>query len=149
MANTLTFSGMGGVDTTAFKNFARALRRKAPELAVELRTNLRAAGNIIAEDARSRASFSTKIPGSIKVRVSAATVSIVAGGPKAPDAAPYENEGNEGDFRHPLFGDREHWYSQKARPFLHPAVEHGRAAAQAAAIDALDKAVKEVVLETG
>jgi hypothetical protein len=57
------------------------------------------------------------------VRSSGIRVSVVAGGAKAPDAAPYENKGVDGFFRHPVFGNREVWVDQKARPFLRPAAE--------------------------
>lgn len=146
--NTVTLTGGGGLDTRDFSRFAKALRRQAPDMAVTLRKELRAAGEIVAADARARASFSSKIPASIKTRVSGATISIVAGSKKAADAAPYENEGKQGDFRHPLFGNRAVWISQKAHPFLHPALEAGRPAVMDAALQALDRAVDQVTRDT-
>lgn len=114
------------VDTRAMSRLSRDLRRASPVAAAEARARIRAAAEVVAEEARGRASFSTRIPGSIKVRGSAFGVKIVAGGPTAPDAAPLENHGREGMFRHPVFGNRENWVEQKSRPFLAPALDAHR-----------------------
>lgn len=111
------------VDTSQLKTFATALRKTAPDLFKEFGAGLRAGGLIIAEDAKQRANFSTRIPPSIKVRRSGVSVKIIAGGDTAPEAAPLENQGQSGTFRHPVFGNFDVWVNQQARPFLAPAVE--------------------------
>jgi hypothetical protein len=134
------------VDTRALNRLARDLRKSAPEAAAAAKTRIRAMAEVVAEDARHRAGFSTRIPTTIRVRSTGFTVRIVAGGDAAPDAAPLENKGREGDFRHPVFGDRERWVSQKARPFLAPALDAHREMVvhelEAAVHDAVERALE-------
>lgn len=128
VARAPTTSKSGGVkvvvDTKALARLARDLRAAAPEAWKACRVSLRAAGEIVAQDARARTSYSSRIPGSIKVRVtSGGNVKVVAGGEAAPDAAAIENRGR-GHVRHPVFGDREVWTDKNSRPaFLAPALE--------------------------
>lgn len=94
-----------------------------------LRDGLRAAGELVAADARSRASWSSRIPGSIAVKVRAGYAEVSAGGGGAPHAAAYEHEGRTGVFRHPVNAWARHdrgewvWANNPARPFLGPALE--------------------------
>lgn len=78
----------------------------------------------IRDDMARRASWSTRIPGSIGMRVSfaRASVDIKVDRKKAPHARPYEGLGSPGTFRHPVYGNREKWVSQATRPFFFPAV---------------------------
>lgn len=124
-------TGGSGIDTTEFKDAVKALRKAEPILQRELRRELRAAGMIVAVEARAIASKSSKtIPPTIKVRTAGATVAIIAGGADAPVAALFEL-GNTGDrrsseaagsgtFRHPVFG-RDAWVEQDMHRFLAPA----------------------------
>lgn len=89
-------------DTHQLSQLARDLASAAPEAWAACRVGLRAAGNVVAVDARERASFSTRIPGSIKVRTLRGNVKLIAGGESAPNAAPIENKG-KGFVRHPVF----------------------------------------------
>ncbi len=111
------------IDTSELKRFAVQLRKSAPELSKEFNAGLRAGGELVAQQAKSNASFSSRIPGSIKVRRAGVKVTVSAGGASAPEAAPLEHGGQPGTFRHPVFGNREVWVNQPARPFLMPAVE--------------------------
>lgn len=99
--------------------------------------------NVIAREAkRISGRFSRRIPGTIHVEKSFdGTVSVVAGGPAAPNAIMFETLGA----RHPLFahGPRgtdgwRHWYTQPYRPFLEEA-------AQRAAQDACNKFADEII----
>src|SRR5579859_5747800 len=76
----------------------------------------------IADGARSNASWSTTVPASIRTeQVDENTVNIVA------DAGPaYPAEVRA---RHPLFGNRHHWYGPPGAPFLAPAAEERAGAA--------------------
>jgi len=82
------------------------------------------AGDIVAEAAKGYASWSTRIPSTLKVvgggnkqGTSITAVSVKAGGPNAPHAAAYE--GTKGDvFRHPVYGNMGNWVDQDARPYL-------------------------------
>ena len=70
------------------------------------------------------------------------SVSVTAGGKRAPEAVVLEHGGVEGTFRHPVFGNRDVWVSQKARPFLAPAFKEGEELAVAAADRALQKILR-------
>jgi hypothetical protein len=135
-----------GIDTSDFRAVAKALRAAAPQTAKALRKNLRTAGLGVAAEARKKAGEHSKsIPPTVKVRVASTTVSIVAGGQNAPLAALYEigNKGrNPGDFRHPVFGNRNVWVTQKGYPFLRPAALAARAELEVAVVAALDEAVR-------
>ena len=132
-------------DTQQVSRLARALARAAPEAWAACRVSLRAAGMIVADDARGRASFSTRIPGSIRVRTGRGNVRVVAGGPTAPDAAPLENKGQSGNFRHPVWGNREVWVDQPARPFLAPALDAHREEVAQLMEDAVLRAVEMAI----
>lgn len=109
------------IDMSQLREFGRVLHRLAPELEKEFRNGLAAAGEIIAAAARRKAGeFSTRIPATVKVRRRGNRVRVVAGGPGAPGAAAINNKGLTGIFRHPVFGNREVWVDQPARPFLEP-----------------------------
>ena len=122
-----------------------------------LRPALRASGDEIAADARTRAGWSTRIPATIKVRSSFRAnregVELVAGGPNAPHARPYEglSAGQFGKFRHPVFADAENfarngwtWVESPTRPFLFPAATAGEEKATQKVITALDVAAKAI-----
>ena len=85
--------------------------------------DLAAAANIIADTARELAAWSEQIPGAIQVTVSGNTAEISC---DAPPAYPAETRA-----RHPLFGDREHWYGPPGAPFLGPAADARAGAAMA------------------
>lgn len=130
------------IDTSSFAKFARDLARVDLALKAEMRKEMKAAGEIVATEARARAGFSTRIPGSIKVGVAGNKIRVYAQAKKAPEAKPLENGGQDGTFRHPVFGDRQNWVSQPARPFLRPALEANGAAAVAAAKRAVETALR-------
>jgi hypothetical protein len=97
------------------------------DLRKKLRPRLRIAGRIVADDAKARASWSTRIPRAIRVSTSFTGrrpgVSVIVNKSKAPHARPYEHGGEPGKFRHPRWGDRRRWFDQQARPFLAPALQ--------------------------
>lgn len=121
MANSVSH-GTIVVDTRELKALAKDLKASSPELTKRLRTGMRAAGQIVADEAKSRSAYSRQIPGSIGVSVLGfgATVKVTA---KAPNAAPIENEG-KGFVRHPVFGDMDVWTAKNSHPaFLGPALD--------------------------
>lgn len=132
------------IDTSSFTKFAKDLKRASPELAKSLRKNLKLAGEVVAADARRRSSWSSRIPQAIKVGANRNLIRVYVLKSKAPEAKPLEHGGQQGTFRHPVFGNREVWVSQPARPFLGPAAEAGRPAALLAAKKAVDDALEEV-----
>ena len=90
------------------------------------RRMMRTAGQGMLSDAKGNASWSSRIPAALSLRVTLNAarpgIAIRASLKAAEHARVYE--GILGDtFRHPLFGDRDFWYTQRARPYLLPAVE--------------------------
>jgi hypothetical protein len=148
MANQVTLkSGALTVDLTGFRDFARDLRKAEPVLAAGLKAKLRAVGMIVAERAKDLSGAASRtIAPSIKVRVSAATVSVVAGGNGIPLAGLMEmgNKGQDGasSFRHPVFGNKTAWVEQPTHPYLFPAVEESAVLVEAGATEALDAAIR-------
>ena len=124
------------VNLRELRDLAMAVKAADPELAKSLRAELKKAGNVVASQARMNAPTKT-IPNTIKVRTYGFNVSVVAGGGNTPAAA-FEHGGVPGSFRHPLFGNRDHWYSQAAQPFLFPAFEARQPQLVSGIIGALD-----------
>jgi hypothetical protein len=65
---------------------------------------------------------SKKIPPSVSSRVVRGIAYVSAGGVggrQAPNAYMFEEQGA----RHPLFGNKKHWYDQPYRPFMEAAIE--------------------------
>jgi HK97 gp10 family phage protein len=133
------------VDATGLRALAADLRTVSPELYTAFRARTKAAGMLVAAEAKRRSSWSTRIPGSIKVSITnlGTGIKVTANGAKAPDAAPYENKGQSGNFRHPVFGNTDVWVSQKARPFLAPAAEAKAEEVTEAFAEAVDDAFVE------
>jgi hypothetical protein len=98
--------------------------------------DLKAAAEVIADGARSLASsWSVQIPPRIRVSVSASSGTISC---DAPPAYPGETRA-----RHPLFGDRRHWYGPPGEPFLGPAADARAGAAMARYSQKLDRWIRE------
>lgn len=105
-------------------------------LSRSLRQGLREAAKPVLAEAKSRAAqASSHIASTLSTSVSftgkRSGVFITAKGSKMPSGheklpALMENGGKQGTFRHPLFGNRNHWVNQPAHPFLHPALESKR-----------------------
>lgn len=117
------------------------------ELKVKLRPELRAAGQIVRDRARVNASWSTRIPAATRVSIGFTKrnpgVSIVVNRRRAPGARPFEHGGTEGTFRHPVFGHRDRWVTQKARPFLYRAAAEEAPEAERRIAAAVDKVTRE------
>lgn len=146
MASTIHVNAGTGIDTRSFAKFARALRKTAPDLAKELATRLRAAGMVVAHAAQENALPSAQIPPTVKVRVSAVTTKIVAGGPAIAGLWELGNKGGSGaEFTHPVFGNRAVWVKQPTHPFLRPAMEDHADEARASVLEGLDAVIARVV----
>lgn len=117
------------------------------ELRRQLRPGLRAAGLVVADDARRRASWSTRIPRAIRVSVTFSGrrpgVAVVVNNTKAPHGRPFEHGGRPGHFRHPTHGHRDRWVGQQARPFLYPALVAKGAEAAGQIADVVDRVTRE------
>lgn len=117
------------------------------DLKVKLRPELRAAGQIVRDRARFNAAWSKKIPPATRVSVGFTKrnpgVSVQVGKNRAPNARPFEHGGREGSFRHPVFGHRDRWVSQKARPFLYKAAAEEAPEAERRIAAAVDKVTRD------
>lgn len=106
-----------------------ALKGIEGNLRVEMRRGIVAAAKPVADRVKANASWSSRIPGAVKTKVSfsakSAGVTVYVDASKAPEARPLENGGSGGTFRHPVFADQSRqtradytWVSQKAHPFF-------------------------------
>lgn len=107
------------------------LRAIPKEIRSELTPALQDVGEDVASDARSRADWSTRIPGAVKVVVRYGArgrrrpgVLVRVSSRRAPHSRAYEGAGRHGGtFEHPTFGSWEgnKRVTQTRRPFLFPA----------------------------
>jgi hypothetical protein len=111
------------IDVSELKNLGKALHRAAPLVEREFNKGMKSYGDLVAADAKTKANFSSRIPGTIKARRRGRSVSVVAGGSNAPHAPAFEHGGQGGSFRHPVYGNFDAWVEQPAHPYLHPAAE--------------------------
>jgi hypothetical protein len=103
------------------------LKAMEGNLQVELRRGIREAARPMVESVKRNAAWSTRIPDAVKAKpsftVKRASVTIQVDARTAPEARPIEHGGETGTFRHPVYGSRENWADQPARPFFYPSVE--------------------------
>lgn len=118
------------------KDLSKALKAAADGTAPRLRKGLRAAGAIVQRQAQDNASWSSKIPPTIKVGVTQTAVTVYT---KDPQARSYETDG-----KHPVFPrrrlPRKRWAWNKKplkRPFLFPAADHKANEVAQAVLDAV------------
>lgn len=116
-------------DGGAVARLVASLDQVPPELRASVRRAMKPIGEQVVNEARGNAGWSSRIPGSISLRVSFARnpgVSIFAGRGKAPHGRPFEGIRGNASFRHPVFGNRSVWVAQATRPFLRPALDGRR-----------------------
>lgn len=114
------------------------LRRLGPEIRNQFNREMRNVLARVARDAAKRAPVrSGKLRRGITTTVTQEQASVIS---KAPHARIVELGG-----RHPLWGNRSHWYPQKARPHMRPAFD----AAQPVIDEAAQEAVKRAALAAG
>lgn len=116
----------------------RVLGTLPGEVKDALRPGLLEAAQVVADQARSNASYSTRIPAAIyvKPRLAGKSAGAMVGvsEAKAPEAKVLElgNKGSRsGTFRHPVFADSTNrsdwtWVDQDRQPFLFPALHQKR-----------------------
>lgn len=136
-----------GSDFSDLQALVADLGKLTPAMRSELRRGMLAAGKHAHQDARRRASWSSRIPGAVQIGASTgkATIGVYlrVNAARAPHARAYEGlTDRRAFFRHPVFGDPDTWVSQATRPFLAPAVQAARPAVIAAAKDAVKGAAR-------
>lgn len=109
-----------------------------------LRRNLKAAAEPAADQVRQNASWSTRIPAAVGVRVAFTArnvgVTVFVNRKKAPGARPIENDSAFGSFTHPVFGHGS--TSQAAKPFFFDQIEQHLPAVERAASEAIEEAAR-------
>jgi hypothetical protein len=133
---------MATEDLVAFRAAVQALRTMPTEIRKQLRPALRKAAQPIVTTAKGNASWSTRIPGAIRVVVLKRGVEIRVNRKKAPHGRVYEGLSGM-TFRHPVFGNRDVWRAQRARPFLLPAVRAHRDEVRKAVTDVVDQVARQ------
>lgn len=127
----------------------RALSRIPRELHRQIRPRLREVGQDTMREAAVNASWSTRIPRALSVRVTLAGrrpgVSIRASLKIAPHARALEGIIDD-PFKHPVFGDYGIWVSQAARPYLLPATHAAGPRLRQTVVEILDDVHKRVGL---
>lgn len=97
------------------------------EIRAETRTVVRLVAGPVLDRAQVNAAWSKKIPAAMRLTTSfsqrSAGAAITVSRRRAPNARPFENLGRDGTFRHPVWGHRDRWVAQVARPSLFPAVK--------------------------
>ena len=131
------------VDTAELRKLYVDLKGVEGNLRVELRRGIKKAADPLAQRVRANAGWSSRIPGAVKVKPSftarGAGVSIVVDAKAAPEGAPLENKGRGGTFRHPVYGNRDVWATQTARPFFWAAVS------SSGAVSAVEQVIVQVM----
>jgi HK97 gp10 family phage protein len=115
----------------------RDLKKLEPEVSKELRDRLKEIVNVVASDARQKAPYKTgKLAKKIVPSVTNKGAAVLS---KAEHARIMEFGG-----RHPVFGNRNTWVFQPARPHVFPAVEAHRADVDRQGQEALDNALRKI-----
>lgn len=142
----------GSSGSLALSELARDLYRMPAATKRQMRKTFSNAAQPMLADAKSRASWSSRIPGAISVQVTSTDVrlgvALRISAAAAPHARPYEGlsaQGGSSYFRHPVFGNRENWVSQTTRPYAWPAVK----AASDKVIPAIGAAFEDAARECG
>lgn len=129
------------VQFPSVRKLAREMGSIPLELRRELRPRLRVAGEKVRQDVQQGASFSGRIPGAVRMTVAFGSktggVRIFVDAKKAPHARVLENLGRSGSFRHPVFGDRDNWVAQPARPFFFAAIKRNQGQVREQVADAV------------
>ena len=122
-----------GIKFDSLTKLIAAFGTLTKEMKLALGPEVLAAANILADQARSNAKFSTRIPQAIYAKASLTSHSAAIVGVKAsaaPEAKVLElgNTFREGlQFRHPVFGHTDRWVVQDTHPYLFPAVQERNA----------------------
>lgn len=132
-----------GVDFASLDLFMDEMRNVPKDMRRQVRKAIVKATADIRNDMARRASWSSRIPGAIGVRVAfaQARTTIRVDARKAPHARPYEGVGRGNTFRHPVYGNYDIWVTQGTRSFFFPAVRTHRKATR----EAVERAVYEAL----
>lgn len=133
-----------GVNRAELKKLIVDLSAIPDDMRGELDRDIRDGAEVILDEMHRRASWSTRIPGATTMRASGSGADISTATATAPHAPLYE--GLAGDpFRHPVYGNRNAWVDQAARPFFYGSVDD-----KAAEVDErVDRGIERVLHRHG
>ena len=123
---------VGSFDPVSWRQLQRDLKDLGPGVKKELDDEIKTIAGHILSDAKARAGWSSRIPGSLAVSVTTTRVGVKASKRKAPHARAFEGVrragfGSSPSFRHPVYGNRGVWVTQTTRPFMAPAIRENQA----------------------
>jgi len=124
--------------TSNYREVYAALRRLDPEAAKQLQKEMRTVANRVVIQAKGNASWSVKIPPSIRASSTAKGAAVRV---QSSNRLAVLNELGK-TWRHPLFGNHDWFYPQNARPFVKPAVDAQRAGIAQQAGEAIRRAIR-------
>jgi phage gpG-like protein len=125
------------VEIEGLNEFLRDLKKFEPAVSKGFRRRIKGVVEKVAQDARSRApKRSGKLAKMIRPSVTNKGASLLS---KAPHAKLFEFGG-----RHPVYGHRDRWVFQPARPHIFPAVRANEGFVNSEMLAALDDAISEI-----
>lgn len=133
-----------------FRDLMAAMRKVAPEVEKETRRELRDIGAVVVREARSRvpSGFAKSRTGWRWRYWSGSGVVLEAlGGDKASPPKAYASAAEGGPsgnrrIRHPLFGNRKHWYSEEPFHPLHDVWDERKEWARARTVEAVNRGMR-------
>lgn len=129
------------IDTSEMQKCARDLAEAGAMLHEVVPVAVKAGAETTAMSARALSSWSSRIPGSIRVAAAGDTAVVKAGGASAPHASVFEHHGAPGTFQHPVYGHQP-WVPQQARPFLAPSAIVGAQATERVGAEETDRVLR-------
>lgn len=136
------------VDPHGLSQLYRDAKAAEGTIQVELRRGIKAAAQPVVDAVKEDASFSSRIPGAVKLKSSfaakGASVAVVVDGAAAPEAKAINHGGRGGTFRHPVFGNRDVWVDQAAVPFMATGPRRAQPQADAAMLEAMDRIARSL-----
>ena len=140
---------VGSFDPVSWRKLQRDLKDLGPAIRKDFNNEIKVHAQNIMSDAKANASWSSRIPGSLSISVTASRVGVKANRRKAPHARAMEGVRRAGfgtvrEFRHPVYGNQNIWVSQPTKPFLAPAIRANQAAFFESAHDSIITAARTV-----
>lgn len=116
-------------------------------LVAELRRGLKEAAGPVKRQVQANASWSKRIPKAITIGTAFAAkrtgIFIRENAKRAPHGRALENQGQAGTFRHPVFGNRDRWVAQRARPHFYRGAEQHFDTVERAVLDVMDAVARK------
>lgn len=115
------------IEVEGYAQLQKTLRQLAPQVQKDANKQIKIEADRIASDAKAFAVWSERIPGAISVTANSRGAGLKVSSRRAPHGRLFERGSGRGrSFRHPVFGNRDVWVSQQARPYLEPAIKQNQ-----------------------